>query len=152
LLKNGPFHTVGGQSQWDHPQKVKEHFAQFGLEGLIRHFKMRSDRFFPDYARFQLPDINLAFIDGNHSYKDVRYDFFQVVGHSHKNSYIFLHDTNIYIREALGHAGVKRFVQEIKHLPDFFELLDFPFSSGVALVRVLQDKTWRPDCWPSSEQ
>jgi hypothetical protein len=151
LLKNGPFHTVGGQSQWDHPQKVRDHFAQFGLEGWIRHYKMRSDRFFSDYSRSHLPVIDLAFIDGNHSYKDVRHDFLQVVAHSRKNSYVFLHDTNIYIREALGHAGVKRFVQKIKQLPDLFEILDFPFSSGVALVRVLKDNTWHPGCWPSLE-
>ncbi len=68
LLKNGPFHTVGGQSKWDHPQKVKDHFARFGLEGWVTHYKLRSDQFFSDYSRRQLPPVDLAFIDGNHAY------------------------------------------------------------------------------------
>jgi hypothetical protein len=144
LMKNGPFRTVGGQSKWDNPQKVKDHFARFGVEGLVAHYKLRSDQFFPDYGRLALPPIDLAFIDGNHAYKEVRYDFLEVHAKAAKNGYVFLHDTNIYVREALGHAGVKRFLQELKNEPDFFEIIDFPFSSGVALIRLLKEKIWKP--------
>jgi hypothetical protein len=50
-----------------------------------------------------------------------------------------MHDTNIYIREFIRHAGVKRWLNVIKQEENFFEIVDFPFSSGVALVRVLQE-------------
>jgi predicted O-methyltransferase YrrM len=142
LMKNGPFHTVGGQSKWDDPQKVREHFARFGVEKLVTHYRLRSDQFFPNYQRLGLPSIDLAFIDGNHAYKDVRYDFVEVQARAARNGYIFLHDTNIYVREALGHAGVGRFLRELKRAPDDFEVIDFPFSSGVALIRLLKDTPW----------
>ena len=55
---------------------------------------------------------------------------------SKKNTYIFLHDSNIYIRELIKHAGVKKWLNFLKKQEDHFELINFPFSSGVALVRV----------------
>jgi predicted O-methyltransferase YrrM len=151
LMKNGPFHTVGGQSKWDDPQKVRDHFARFGVDGWVTHYKQRSDQFFPDYARLALPPIDLAFIDGNHAYKEVQFDFREVYARAPRNSYILLHDTNIYVREALGHAGVGRLLKELKQAPDVFEVIDFPFSSGVALVRLLQENAWPPQPGSFSE-
>ena len=85
---------------------------------------------------FQLPPIDIAFIDGSHAYKDVKYDFLRTLEHSHKPTYIFLHDTNIYVGEMLHHAGVKRWLRILKREEEFFEIINFPFSSGVALVRL----------------
>lgn len=143
LLKDGPFKTVGGVGTWADPEQTRERFARFGVENVVSHHKMRSDEFFPRYEEFGLPSIDLAFVDGSHAYKDVQYDFNAVCRHVRKNSYILLHDTNIYIRELLRHAGVKRFLGLIKRQESLFEAVDFPFSSGVAVVRVLQDEPWK---------
>jgi hypothetical protein len=143
VFKDGPFKTMGGTGKWNDPQKVSEHFALFEVEDLITHHKLRSDEFFPSYQHFQLPEIDIAFIDGSHAYKDVKYDFLSTIEHSHKNTYIFLHDTHIYIRELLHHAGVKRWLKILKREEEFFEIINFPFSSGVALVRVMQDTLWK---------
>lgn len=137
LLKNGPLATIGGRGYWDDENQVRRHFERFGVAEIVRHYKLRSDEFFPRYAELGLPPIDLAFIDGSHAFKDVKYDFLQVLEHSRKNTYIFLHDTNIYIRELLRHAGVKRWLRLIKQQEQAFEVVNFPFSSGVALVRVL---------------
>ena len=59
-----------------------------------------------------LPEIDLAFIDGNHSYAHVQHDVIAALRHSHRDTYLLLHDTNIYIREFLRHAGVKRWLQQ----------------------------------------
>ncbi len=99
LLKNGPLMTVGGRGVWTDESHVKTHFERFGVENLVTHYKMRSDEFFPSFQDLKLPPINLAFIDGSHAYKDVKYDFIKVLERSPKNTYIFLHDTNIYLRE-----------------------------------------------------
>ena len=109
----------------------------------MTHFKMRSDEFFPAYHNLNLPPIDLAFIDGSHAYKDVKYDFIRVLERSSKNTYIFLHDTNIYVRELIKHAGVKKWLKFIKNREEAFEVINFPFSSGVALVRVLNPHVWR---------
>jgi hypothetical protein len=143
LLKDGPFKTIGGAGKWDNPKKVHDHFKLFDVEDIITHYKLRSDEFFPSYDSFQLPEIDIAFIDGSHAYKDVKYDFLKALERSHKNTYIFLHDTNIYVREILHHAGVKRWLKILKREEEFFEIINFPFSSGVALVRVMQDKIWK---------
>jgi predicted O-methyltransferase YrrM len=144
MLKHGPLHTVGGTSQWDDPQRVREHFRRFGVERLVTHFKLTSAEFFQTYRERRLPAIDLAFIDGNHSYADVRHDFLAALRHARRNSYLLLHDTNIYMREMVRHAGVKRWLKEVAREKDRFEIVDFPFSSGVAVARVLKKSRWLP--------
>lgn len=143
LLRDGPLKTIGGVAKWENEATVFEHFKQFDVEDVVRHYKLRSDEFFPRYGDYNLPAIDIAFIDGNHAFKDVRYDFINTAKHAHKNSYIFLHDTNIYIREILRHAGVKKWLKILKASQDSFETMDFPFDCGVAIVRILKDKTWK---------
>ncbi|MCU0574108.1 MAG: class I SAM-dependent methyltransferase [Syntrophobacteraceae bacterium] len=142
LLKDGPLKTIGGHSQWDDPQEVHAHFSRFGVSEIVRHFKKTSRDFFHEYRQLNLKPVDVGFIDGNHSFNDVRHDFLEMLNHTHKNSYILLHDTHIYIREILRHAGVKRWLNILKRHEDHFEVVNFPFSSGVAIVRVLQDETW----------
>jgi predicted O-methyltransferase YrrM len=144
MLRHGPLHTIGGTSQWDDPQRVREHFRRFGVEHIVTHFKLTSEEFFAGYQARGLPEIDLAFIDGNHSYDAVRHDFLAALEHTHRNSYLLLHDTNIYLRELVRHAGVKRWLKVVAREPKRFEVVDFPFSSGVALVRVLADSRWQP--------
>jgi predicted O-methyltransferase YrrM len=143
LLKDGPFNTIGGRGKWSDESTVKTHFQRFGVDNLITHYKMRSDEFFPEYQNLKLPPIDLAFIDGSHAYNDVKYDFIKVLERSRKNTYIFLHDTNIYVRELLNHAGVKKWMRFIKRHEEAFEVINFPFSSGVALIRVLDPSAWK---------
>lgn len=143
VLKDGPFKTVGGRGKWTETEAVQSHFRRFGVEDIVCHYKLRSDEFFPQYNNFSLPPLDLAFIDGSHTYKDVRYDFTKVMEHSRKNTYIFLHDTNIYLREFFQQAGVKKWLKFLHKNDRIFEVVDFPFSSGVALVRVLEPKAWQ---------
>jgi predicted O-methyltransferase YrrM len=143
VLTDGPFKTVGGTSQWDDPDKVARHFARFGVAQVLTHYRLRSDEFFSRYSELALPDIDLAFIDGSHAYQDVRQDFVSTLRHARKNSYVLLHDTNIYVRELIRHAGVKRWLKEVKREKELFELIDFPFASGVAIVRVLENDAWK---------
>ncbi len=144
LVKNGPLQTIGGTSQWNEPEKVRAHFSRFGVESRVEHYKMTSEAFFTDYASRDLPPIDIAFIDGNHSYDDVRHDFVAAMRHMRKGGFILLHDTNIYVREFVGHAGVKKWLREIQRETEWFEAVDFPMASGVALVRVLRDGPWSP--------
>jgi hypothetical protein len=143
LLKDGPLKTMGGRATWSSDTSVKEHFQRFGVEDIVTHYKMRSDQLFTSYDDLQLPPIDLGFIDGNHSYEDVKYDFISMLGRCRKNSYIFLHDTNIYVREFLHHSGVKRWLKIVKREEQAFEVVNFPYSSGVALVRVLEPAIWK---------
>jgi hypothetical protein len=142
VFKHGPFKTVGGRGNWDDPNRVEQHFEQFGVSDWVTHYKLEAEEFFPRFKALGLPKIDLAFVDGNHSYGHVRYDFVEVLKHAKKNTYVFLHDTNIYIREIVRNSGVRRWLKLIKRQKDYFEIIDFPFASGVAIVHVLEDEAW----------
>jgi predicted O-methyltransferase YrrM len=144
VFKQGPLRTVGGTAQWDDPQRVRAHFRRFGVERQVTHFRLTSAEFFADYPDRGLPEIDIAFIDGSHAYADVRHDFLAVLRRTRRNSYILLHDTNIYVRELVRHAGVKRWLKVLAREKEHFEVIDFPFSSGVALVRVIGHGMWEP--------
>lgn len=143
MLTDGPLRTVGGASQWDDAAQVERHFARFGVADLVQHHRLRSAEFFERYGALGLPGIDIAFIDGNHSYEDVRHDFAASLRHMRRNGVLCLHDTNIYVRELLRHAGVKRWLRVVERRKELFEAIDFPFSSGVALVRVREDDAWK---------
>lgn len=141
VFKHGPLRTVGGTAQWDDPHTVRTHFSRFDVDHLVTHYKLTSAEFFADHAS-RLATIDIAFIDGSHAYADVRHDFIGALHHARRNSYLLLHDTNIYVRELVRHAGVKRWLKVIARDKEHFEVIDFPFSSGVAMVRVLSDGVW----------
>jgi len=144
LLGNGPANTIGGVNFWRDPIQVRNHFSRFGVENIVTHFKQTSEEFFNGYAEAGLPTIDLAFIDGNHSYAHVQHDVTASLKHSRKNAYFLLHDTNIYIRELLRHAGVKRWLRsKAQRHKAAFEYVDFPFASGVAVLRILEPKVWK---------
>lgn len=143
MLADGPFKTVGGTSQWDDEAKVARRFERFGVADRVTHYRMRSEEFFARYEDLGLPELDVAFVDGNPSFDNVRGDFHGALRRMRRNGYLLLHDTNIYVRELVRHAGVKRWLKKVKARKDLFEAIDFPFSSGVALVRVLADDAWR---------
>lgn len=142
VFREGPQRTVGGTAYWDDPPRVRAHFRRFGVERIVTHHRLTSAQLFEDYESRKLPPIDLAFIDGSHAYSDVRSDFLGVLRRSRRNSYVLLHDTNIYVRELVRHAGVKRWLKVVASHPEDFEVIDFPFASGVALVRVLRSGAW----------
>lgn len=144
MWRNRPMRTVGGISHWDKPARVHAHFATFGVEDLVTHHRMTSEEFFRRYDEPELPPIDLASIDGDHSFTQVRQDFIDVMRSTRRNAYILLHDTNLVVRDAIGHSGARRWLSVLKRDRDWFEVLDFPMSSGVALVRVLRDGPWHP--------
>lgn len=142
LMRDGPLRTVGGTGQWDDAERTRAHFARFGVESIVTHHRRTSEAFFADYGRRGLPPIDVGFIDGNHSFAAASHDFEAAVRESRRNTYLLLHDTNLRVRELLRHAGVQRLKRSIARREDEFEVIDFPFDSGVAMVRVLADGPW----------
>ena len=67
------------------PGSGPRHFAHFGVEDLVTHYKHTTEEFFARYDEFGMPQIDLAFIDGNHSYPHVQHDVVAVLKHCHKN-------------------------------------------------------------------
>ncbi|MGA2254063.1 MAG: class I SAM-dependent methyltransferase [Thermoguttaceae bacterium] len=86
LFSNGPTQTIGGVNFWRDPEHVRNHFARFGVESIVTHYKCTSEGFFGQYEEFHLPTIDMAFIDGNHSYAHVQRDVAATVKQSRKNA------------------------------------------------------------------
>ena len=143
VLKDGPFKTVGGRGYWNDPEEVDRHFRRFGVEDRITHYKLSNKEFFPRFESLGLPAVDLAFLDGNHAFENVRYDFLHTLSHSKKNTYVLLHDSNIYLREIIGNSGVRRWLNFIKREKEIFRMIDFPFASGLAIVRIMQGDAWK---------
>ena len=79
----------------------------------MTHYKQTSEEpSSSSYEELGLPKIDLAFIDGNHAMSHVDQDVVAMLQHGHENTYFLLHDTNIYIRELLRHAGVKALAEK----------------------------------------
>ncbi len=144
-LKDNGIGTVSSvDPSCDDPNALCEYVARFGVADVVRHYRETSVEFFAAYEARRMPDIDLAFIDGGDAFDEVRHDFLAVLDRTRRNSYVLLHGTNNLVRE-LGHAGVKRWMKLIAHEEGAFEMVDFPFSSGVALVRILCEAGWRTD-------
>ena len=144
LLRDGPTRTIGGTNFWHDPDHVQAHFVRFGVGEIVTHYKCTSEEFFDNYEGLARGLIDLAFIDGNHSFRHVDQDIIGTLRHSRKNTYLLLHDTNIYVRELLRHAGVKRWLHKRAAAQKAaFEYVDFPFASGVAVLRVVEPQVWK---------
>ena len=144
LLRDGPTRTIGGADFWRDPDHVQAHFGRFGVSDIVTHYKYTSEEFFGRYDELCRGLIDLAFIDGNHSYRHVDQDVIGTLQHSRRNTYLLLHDTNIYVRELLRHAGVKRWLhRRAAAHKTALEYVDFPFASGVAVLRVVDPQVWK---------
>lgn len=125
--------TIGGTNFWDDPDHVQAHFVRFGVGEIVTHYKCTSEEFFDSYDGLARGPIDFAFIDGNHSFRHVDQDIIGTLRHSRKNSYLLLHDTNIYVRELLRHAEVKRWLRrKAAAKKAAFEYVDFPHAGAHA--------------------
>jgi len=69
-------------------ENMKNTKGYFGKNSKV--YTGKSDDFFKDV---NLPTIALGFIDGDHTYEQVKKDFFNLSNYVVKNGFIFLHDT-----------------------------------------------------------
>lgn len=123
----------GGAGNWDDPNAVRERFAALGIDKHVRHAKEFNYEFFPRYAQRGLPPIDLALIDGDHSYEGARYDFVETRKRARRGALILLHDVEN-PAEWFGLMGVKKLVNEIRAagLP----VVVLPQDFGLAIVQI----------------
>jgi hypothetical protein len=117
----------GGVGFWKKVD-IEKHFGAFNLNKHIRTHVMTSKKFFSRYPRRRWDYIN---IDGDHSYKGVKYDFENCWPRLKDKGYISLHD--IYPKK-LDHLiyGVHRYWKEIKR--KYPNTLEFAGECGLGLL------------------
>lgn len=124
---------------WKDEPSVNKYFAERGVTN-IRHFLMTTQEFVHSETYHSLNDIGIVFVDGYHSYEQVRCDLDAFVSRLSPDGVFLFHDSgrdrisHIYGPEKQYMRGVKRLMDELR-VDSAFEVFSLPFGEGVTLVR-----------------
>jgi len=95
-----------------------------------------------EFSSVHLPNItfDFAFIDADHSSKQVIIDFDNIFKYINKGGYIFLHDTYPCLEEMItpyycNDCYKSPLLIKDKYLPTQYEILTFPLNPGVTVIR-----------------
>jgi len=120
---------------WRQAATVDQLSDQFGLWGYWCHLCLTSQE---AVQRDALPaEIDLLFIDGDHSYTGVKYDF-ETVGRRVKvGGIILLHDSHI---DGTGFTPweVRKYLEAEVYGKSGYEVLNLPATPGLAIFRKLR--------------
>lgn len=119
--------AMSGEGFWRNSSEVQQLLQSFGLTGVIDVRVMTSGEAYatcPD-----LVDIDLLFIDGDHTEAGVRFDFESFGSRLRPGGFILFHDC------FYPFLGVYRVVQELFNNP-LWEVILFPFEPGLAFARL----------------
>lgn len=86
-----------GLGNWDDPNKVKTLWNKFGIDNIVKHYKMTSQ----DYLKNKdaKNNIDLLFIDGDHSYEGIMHDFLQFYDRLSPDAIVLAHDVDPQLKE-----------------------------------------------------
>jgi predicted O-methyltransferase YrrM len=120
---------------WRHSSAVRDHFAAFHVQDRIRvHVTTTAD--YVERTRGAAPDLDLLFIDGDHSESGTRFDHQQLGRLVRPNGYILFHDS---------YAAGARFSewQVAEYLgsldEELHEILNFDQALGLTILRRLPE-------------
>ena len=130
---------------WTNPQNVKNHFDSFGIDN-IEHFLLTTQEFVKTEAYSNLKKVDILFVDGYHSKEQAKFDYEAFEQLIPPQGFIWFHDsigpklsTKVYGEDKAYTYSVYQFMDELKHNKNL-QVLDFPFDSGVTLVRKLSEE------------
>lgn len=131
---------------WTQPEQVRSHFQSFHVDN-VHHFQMTNQEFVKTETYRDLSNVNLVFIDGHHTYEQVRFDYEAFEPKLSPDGIVLLHDSMSLSVETYGRmrdfhmTGVTFFVDDLQCRPDL-QVFDFPraqtpavFCTGLTLVR-----------------
>lgn len=124
---------------WKDPERTRRHFANFGLDN-VRHHLHTTQEFVATEAYRQLPEIGLLFIDGYHTADQARIDFEAFSPRLGSRGIALFHDSMGERQSPIYGPGrhyavtVRDYMRELESDPAL-QVLDFPFGTGLTLVR-----------------
>jgi hypothetical protein len=123
---------------WKDPSRVATYFRVFGLAN-VEHFCLTTQQFVKSDTYLSLHDVGLVFIDGYHSYEQVKFDF---DGFWHKlapSGVMLLHDSR-YVSFSTIYGPARRYERQVpifleelrkrKHIQTF----DIPIDAGISII------------------
>ncbi|MBC8076825.1 MAG: class I SAM-dependent methyltransferase, partial [Chloroflexales bacterium] len=119
-------------SHWHSPASIAHLERTFGLRGHWRHLRKTSQQVIAEGAVPGL--IDMLFIDGDHSYAGVKFDFDRFGAQVRPGGVIILHDsTNV--GKGFTPWEVKQFLDAEVRGDRRYETFTLPFAAGLTLVR-----------------
>ena len=118
---------------WDNEMEVENHWRKFGVSEFVKHFKVTSQ----DYLNHKeaLGDVDLLYIDGDHSYEGISHDFNEYHKILKQNAIIVTHDVDPVLKEFDSETGGFQAFCDLDR--NKFEVFRLPIYPGLALVRKL---------------
>jgi predicted O-methyltransferase YrrM len=124
---------------WKDRKAVEAHFLRHGIRN-VRHFLMTTQEFVESPAYVDLDQVDILFIDGYHSHEQARFDYEAFESRLSPQGVVLFHDS-VRVRESRMYGPgkeyehrVRYFIDELKEDRDL-QVIDFPLSDGVTLVR-----------------
>jgi len=124
---------------WKDPAAVERWFEEAGVSN-VRHHAMTTQQFVESSAFRDLGPVGILFIDGYHSFEQVRFDYESFRGKLAADGIVLFHDSarartsRMYGDARAYEHRVKDFVDLLKRDPDL-QVMDLPYADGVSLVR-----------------
>lgn len=116
---------------WDKSEQVKKLWEKYEIYNIVEHYKMTSEEFVKsDHCP---KDIDLIYIDGDHSYDGISNDFNLYFSKIKRNGIIIAHDVDPQIPALLPNSGGYEVFNDLPS--DKFEKLRLPIFPGLALIR-----------------
>jgi predicted O-methyltransferase YrrM len=123
---------------WHDPAMVEKLDRKFGLQGRLQHILCTTQEVVANESIRE--PIDLLYIDGDHRYAGVKFDFDHLAPKVRPEGLVLFHDS-IVVGEGFTPWEVKEFLEAEVYGRPGFETFTFPFAAGLTLVR----KTARDD-------
>jgi hypothetical protein len=136
-IKNLLLESFRKKRKYDHPVDMK--FREYHSDEIATRYDLTSERFFADYQRRGLPMIDIALIDADRNFRDVRLDFTCVLAYARKNTLIFLHERRLTHWKFPHQSRSSQWPERIKSFTGSVEFIEVPYLSKGHLIRVTQD-------------
>lgn len=120
---------------WHDPENVKGLEQTFGIRDYWQHLRQTSQKVIAE-GQIHGP-IGMLFIDGDHSYEGVKFDFEHFGAQVSEGGLILFHDSTA---EGRGYTPweVKRFLDSEVYGRAEFETFTLPFAAGLTIMKKLQ--------------
>jgi hypothetical protein len=125
--ERGDEHHCHGVGAWDDALATEGLWRRFGVERIVTHHKATSEA----YLRGLDPavEIDLVYVDGDHSYEGVMFDLLGFLPHLAADSIVLAHDVDPRCHTAAG-------LRALGDLPpSTYEHMRLPMYPGLALLR-----------------
>ncbi len=116
---------------WDNEEKVRSYWESYQVSEFIKHFKLTSQEYLKEAPC--LSEVDLLYIDGDHSYEGILHDFNEYHKILKKDAVIIAHDVDPALKDFDPETGGYQALSDLDRSK--FEVFRLPIYPGLAIVK-----------------